>query len=139
QINAVIEAAPENFLVFSGNDGDTLTVLSLGGYGVVSVSAHLVGRQTKQMIEAAIGGDMAKAAKMHHHLLPLVNALFMTTSPMPLKAAMNELGFNVGKPRLPLVELSEAEKAKLRAVLANYEFDAYLSHGAGAAKQTVAV
>jgi 4-hydroxy-tetrahydrodipicolinate synthase len=127
QFNAVLSAVPEDFLVFSGNDSDTHTVMSLGGYGVISVSSHIVAERTKQMVNLLAEGRTAEAAKIHFELLPLVEALFWQPNPMPVRAALNELGFKVGNPRLPLVDLTDAEKDRLRAVLAKYEFDAYLS------------
>src|SRR5579862_6367098 len=109
QFNAVIEAVPDDFLVFSGNDSDTHTVMSLGGHGVISVSAHLVAGETRRMVELLAAGKSAEAASIHHKLLPLVEALFWQPNPMPLKAAFNLIGWNVGKPRLPLVDLTDAE------------------------------
>ncbi|MBV8084115.1 MAG: 4-hydroxy-tetrahydrodipicolinate synthase [Chloroflexi bacterium] len=133
QINAVLGAVPSDFLVYSGNDGDTFTIMSLGGYGVISVSAHLVGTETRRMLDLLVDGRIQEAAAIHHKLLPLVDALFWQPNPMPVKAALNELGFPVGKPRLPLVELTGPENDRLRGVLARYQFDAYLSKQAVAA------
>jgi 4-hydroxy-tetrahydrodipicolinate synthase len=133
QINAVLSAVPSDFLVYSGNDGDTFTIMSLGGYGVISVSAHVAGAETRRMIDLLVDGRIQDAAAIHHKLLPLVDALFWQPNPMPVKAALNELGFQVGKPRLPLVELNDAEKDRLRTVLARYQFDAYLAKQAVAA------
>lgn len=127
QFNAVMSAVPEDFLVYSGNDSDTHTVMSLGGYGVISVAAHLVAGRIRQMIDLLAEGRTAEAATIHLELLPLVDALFWQPNPMPVRAALNELGFDVGKPRLPLVDLTAAEKDHLRAVLARYQFDPYLS------------
>ena len=127
QFNAVMSAVPDDFLVYSGNDSDTHTVMSLGGYGVISVAAHLVAGRIKQMIDLLAEGRTAEAATIHLELLPLVDALFWQPNPMPVRAALNELGFDVGKPRLPLVDLTAAEKDRLRAVLARYEFDPFLS------------
>ncbi len=127
QFNAVVAAAPDGFLIYSGNDSDTFTLMSLGGYGVISVSAHLVAGQTRRMVEALARGEREEARELHLKLLPLVEALFWQPNPMPVKAALNELGFKIGKPRLPLVDLNDAEKARLRAVLQQYEFDPYLS------------
>jgi 4-hydroxy-tetrahydrodipicolinate synthase len=127
QFNAVMSAVPEDFLVYSGNDSDTHTVMSLGGYGVISVAAHLVAGRIKQMIDLLAEGRTAEAKTIHLELLPLVDALFWQPNPMPVRAALNELGFDVGKPRLPLVDLTDAEKDRLRAVLARYQFDPYLS------------
>jgi 4-hydroxy-tetrahydrodipicolinate synthase len=127
QFNAVLSAVPDDFLVYSGNDSDTHTVMSLGGYGVISVAAHIVAERIRQMIDLLAEGRTAEAASIHLDLLPLVDALFWQPNPMPVRAALNELGFSVGKPRLPLVDLTDAEKERLRAVLAGYQFDAYLS------------
>jgi 4-hydroxy-tetrahydrodipicolinate synthase len=85
------------------------------------------------MIDLLVDGRIQDAAAIHHKLLPLVDALFWQPNPMPVKAALNELGFQVGKPRLPLVELNDAEKDRLRTVLARYQFDAYLAKQAVAA------
>jgi 4-hydroxy-tetrahydrodipicolinate synthase len=127
QFNAVISAMPDDFLVFSGNDSDTHTIMSLGGYGVISVAAHLVAERMKRMVDLLAEGQTAEAATIHLELLPLVEALFWQPNPMPVRAALNELGFSVGKPRLPLIDLTDVEKERLRSVLARYDFDAYLS------------
>jgi len=127
QFNDVLGAVPHGFLVYSGNDSDTYTLMSLGGYGVISVSAHLVAGETRRMVDALARGEREEAARLHFKLLPLVEALFWQPNPMPLKAAFNEIGYSVGKPRLPLVDLNEAEKTRLRSVLQQYEFDAYLT------------
>jgi 4-hydroxy-tetrahydrodipicolinate synthase len=123
----VFSAVPDDFLVFSGNDSDTHTIMSLGGYGIISVAAHLVAGRIKQMVNLLAEGRTAEAASIHIELLPLVEALFWQPNPMPVRAALNELGFKVGKPRLPLVDLTDAEKERLRSVLAKYEFDSFLS------------
>ncbi len=127
QFNAVMSAVPEDFLVFSGNDSDTHTVMSLGGYGVISVAAHIVGERTKEMVNLLAKGHTAEAATIHLELLPLVESLFWQPNPMPVRAALNMLDFSVGEPRLPLIDLTPAEKERLWAVLAKYEFDSYLS------------
>jgi 4-hydroxy-tetrahydrodipicolinate synthase len=127
QFNAVFQAVPQDFLVYSGNDSDTHTIMGLGGYGVISVAAHIAGTRIKQMINLLVEGRTAEAAAIHLELLPLVDALFWQPNPMPVRAALNELGFSVGVSRLPLIDLTAAEKERLRAVLARYEFDAYLS------------
>jgi len=133
QFNAVMSAVPSDFLVFSGNDSDTHTIMSLGGYGIISVAAHLVAGRIKQMVNLLTEGRTAEAATIHLELLPLVESLFWQPNPMPVRAALNELGFSVGNPRLPLVDLTGAEKDRLRAVLDGYKFDSYLSKKAVAA------
>ena len=123
QISKIISNTREDFIVWSGNDSDTLPILTLGGYGVVSVASHLVGNQIKEMIDNFINGKTDKAAKIHRHLMPLVNALFIVSNPIPVKYALNYIGFNVGKPRLPLTEPDEKSAATIRDTLKNYHID----------------
>jgi len=123
QVSKVISGAKEGFLIWSGNDSDTLPILVLGGYGVISVASHLVGNQIRGMIDSAISGKVDEAASTHRRLLPLVNALFIVSNPIPIKYALNYIGFNVGKPRLPLTELDEKSAAVIRDILKNYKID----------------
>ena len=123
QVSKIISNTGEDFLVWSGNDSDTLPILTLGGYGVVSVASHLVGNQIKEMIDNFINGKTGEAAKIHRHLMPLVNALFIVSNPIPVKYAVNYVGFNVGKPRLPLTEPDEKSAAAIRDTLKNYKID----------------
>ena len=123
QIAEIIRSAPPRFRVWSGNDGDNLAILSLGGYGAVSVLSHLVGGQIKAMYEAWESGDTAKAGEIQVRLAPLVKAMFLVGNPVPVKWALNEVGFRVGPPRAPLVEPDGALQEQIRAVLANTEVD----------------
>jgi len=122
QIAKIINGT-KDFIVCSGNDGDTLPILALGGYGAISVASHLVGSQIKEMIDCWVSGKVSEAAGIHRHLLSLVNALFIVSNPSPLKYALNHIGFNVGKPRLPLVEPDEKSAAVIRETLKNYKID----------------
>lgn len=130
QITKIISGAGDGFLVWSGNDSDTLPILAIGGYGVVSVVSHLAGLQVQDMMRRFVEGDTAGAAALHRKLLPLVNALFVTTSPIPVKYMLNHIGFNVGKPRLPLVEPDDKTAAHLREVLAQHTIDLPVAAGA---------
>jgi len=123
QAAKILEGARDGFLVYSGNDSDTLPMLGLGGYGVVSVASHLVGLQIKQMMADFVAGKIKEAASLHRKLLPLVNALFVVANPIPIKYALNYLGFPVGKPRLPLTEPDEKSRAEIEAALKNYKID----------------
>ena len=123
QVSQIISNARDDFLVWSGNDGDTLPILALGGYGVISVASHLVGNQIKEMIDSFIRGKGDKAAEIHRHLLPLIKALFIVSNPVPVKYAVNCVGFNVGKPRLPLTEPDDKSAAFIKATLKNYKID----------------
>jgi len=123
QIGEIIRDAPDGFRVWSGNDADILTILALGGYGVVSVAAHLVGPQIAELIGAFVAGDTGRAAEIHHRLMPLVDALFATSSPIPLKYALNKIGMRVGPTRLPLVPIDAKSQALMDAALASTRID----------------
>jgi len=123
QVANVVSDAEEGFLIWSGNDGDTMPILALGGYGVISVASHLVGKQIREMIDYAVGGQTDKAAGIHRRLLPLFNALFVVSNPIPVKYALNHAGFKVGKTRLPLTELDEKSVALIKDTLKNYKID----------------
>lgn len=123
QIASIIDGADKDFLVWSGNDGDTFHIIAMGGYGVISVASHLVGKQMREMIDKLVGGRMAEAAEIHHRLLPLMNAMFVTSNPIPIKYALNHIGFRVGRPRLPLTEPDEKSAAAIEAALKNYKID----------------
>ena len=113
----------DDFKVWSGNDNDTFPIMALGGYGVIGVTTHLTGMQYKKMIDLILSDKIKEAASIQRKLVPLVNAMFSVPSPAPIKYALNKLGFKVGKPRLPLVEVTKDEAAKIDKVLANYQFD----------------
>ncbi|MBN1191337.1 MAG: 4-hydroxy-tetrahydrodipicolinate synthase [Dehalococcoidales bacterium] len=119
----IIGGAKKGFTVWSGNDSDALLALSIGGHGVISVAAHLVGLQMKDMIDKYLAGKVAEAAAAHVHLMPLIKALFVVSNPVPVKYALNHAGFRVGKPRLPLVEPDEKSAAVIRDTLKNYKID----------------
>ena len=123
QVSKIVNTVKKDFLLYSGNDGDTLPILTLGGYGAISVASHLVGKQIKEMIEHVTNGQIHEAARIHHHLLPLINALFVVSNPIPIKYALNHLGFYVGKPRMPLTELDEKSAAFIRETLRSYQID----------------
>ena len=123
EISRIIDDTGDDFTVWSGNDSDTLPIMALGGYGVISVASHLVGRQIREMLNCFSSGQTDKAAAIHRRLLPLVNALFAISNPVPLKYALNHIGFRVGKPRLPLIESDEKTAALIREALKNYQID----------------
>jgi len=123
QITKIISGAKEGFKVWSGNDSDTLPMLAVGGYGVISVISHLVGKQVNDMIYSFIKGDTQKAAAIHRNLLPLVNAMFIVSNPIPVKYAVNLVGFNAGKPRLPLLEPDDKTAVVIRETLKKYTID----------------
>jgi len=120
---AKIISGTKDFRIWSGNDTDTLLILALGGYGVISVASHIVGNQINDMIYSFVNGDTEKAAAIHRRLLPLISALFVVSNPIPVKYAVNQVGFNVGKPRLPLIGPDEATATLINNTLKNYQID----------------
>jgi 4-hydroxy-tetrahydrodipicolinate synthase len=103
--------------VYSGDDSLLLPMLSVGAVGVVSVASHLVGLQLKEMIESFQIGKVSKALAIHEKLQPLFKALFMTTNPIPIKAALELSGWNVGSPRNPLSPLPLDMRKQLSIIL----------------------
>jgi 4-hydroxy-tetrahydrodipicolinate synthase len=116
-ISRLIAEAPEGFEVYSGDDWATFGYVCLGAVGVVSVAAHLVGPQIRQMIDLIETGDVPAARKVHEGLSPLFNALFVTSNPIPLKAALEMVGRAAGPPRLPLVPATAEERDRVRKAL----------------------
>jgi 4-hydroxy-tetrahydrodipicolinate synthase len=123
QISRIIDGMDKDFIVYSGNDADTFPILGLGGYGVIGVITHLVGKQYMKMMDSFFSGKIEEAARLHRHFIPLVNTMFMIGSPMPIKYALNYVGFKVGKPRLPLVEPDEKVRAAIEQTLSKYKID----------------
>ena len=123
QVARIIDGAGDGFLVWSGNDNETFHIMAMGGYGVVSVASHLVGRQIRQMMGLLLKGDVEGAASEHRRLLPLFKVLFIVSNPIPLKYSLNKVGFDVGSPRLPLVPADEKAAAEIDNVLASYDID----------------
>lgn len=101
-----IEALPESTAVYSGSDGLTKDLVSMGAVGVVSVASHLAGREISDMVTAMVDGDETKAEQLHNLLMPLNHALFSEPNPMPLKGALTAYWDSVGDPRLPLMPAS---------------------------------
>ena len=123
QIARIIDGVDRDFMIYSGNDADTFPILGLGGYGVIGVITHLVGRQYKKMMDLFFAGKIEQSATLHRSFIPLVNTMFMIGSPMPIKYALNYLGFRVGKPRLPLVVPDEKTRAAIEQTLKSYAID----------------
>jgi 4-hydroxy-tetrahydrodipicolinate synthase len=123
QVSRIISGARAGFRVWSGNDNETFYIMATGGYGVVSVLSHLVGSQIKQMMGLLLEGDLEKSAAEHRRLLPLFKVMFVESNPIPIKHALNRVGFNVGNPRLPLVPPSPKAVAQINEVLQRYEVD----------------
>jgi 4-hydroxy-tetrahydrodipicolinate synthase len=117
QIGMILRDRPEGFVVWAGDDHLFLPTLAIGCDGIVGVASHLCSLDYRRMIDAFNGGDVAEAARIHRSLLPLIDALFAYTSPIPIKWAMGELGFHVGKCRLPLDDMPQSLIARLRPLV----------------------
>ncbi|MBM7586888.1 4-hydroxy-tetrahydrodipicolinate synthase [Bacillus pakistanensis] len=116
-ITEIISNTGDDFLLYSGDDALTLPVLSVGGVGIVSVASHVVGNEMQDMVSAFLEGELAKAAKLHQRLLPLMKGLFTAPSPTPVKTALQLKGLDVGSVRLPLIPLTEEERMNISSLL----------------------
>jgi 4-hydroxy-tetrahydrodipicolinate synthase len=117
QFSEILRSRPPGFAFWSGDDHLFLPVLALGGDGLISVAAHVCAREYRALISAFRAGDSAEAARLHLELAPLVAALFATTSPIPVKWALGELGFALGTCRSPLGTMPPELAARLRPLL----------------------
>lgn len=116
QITEIVHRTPESFLVYSGDDSMTLPILAVGGYGVVSVASHVIGKQMKRMIEQYAAGQVAEAARLHRELSPIYHGLFLCPNPVPVKYALKLHGVDVGDVRLPLTPMNEQEQQAVRSL-----------------------
>jgi len=119
QVGDIRRTTPDSFLIYSGEDALTLPMLAVGGHGVVSVVAHVVGKELQEMIKAFEAGDTKTAARIHLELFPVFRAMFVTANPIPVKAAMNMMGLEAGGLRPPLLPAGEKELAAVRSALEN--------------------
>lgn len=119
-ITKVMRAVGDNMTVYSGNDDQIVPLMSLGAQGVISVLSNIAPEATVEMTHACLDGDFRRGAALQLEYLDLINALFMTVNPIPVKVAMSMLGICEDELRLPLCTMSEAENEKLRKVLQEY-------------------
>jgi 4-hydroxy-tetrahydrodipicolinate synthase len=120
QIAEIASLCGDNLAIYSGNDDQIVPILSLGGIGVISVLSHLVPNDVHTMVISFLDGDTKTATKLQLDTLNLTKALFSEVNPIPVKAACNMMGFNVGIPRLPLIEMSKDEQKNLKAEMKKY-------------------
>ena len=111
QVSKIRTLVPDDFVIYSGDDSLTLPMMSVGAYGVISVAAHVAGKEIRAMIDAYVAGNVVEAAQWHKKLYPIFKSLFITANPVPVKYALSQVGFGNGKVRLPLVEANDSEKA----------------------------
>ncbi|HHW57080.1 MAG TPA: 4-hydroxy-tetrahydrodipicolinate synthase [Clostridia bacterium] len=120
QIAEIARTMGKSFEIYSGNDDQVIPIMSLGGLGVISVTANIIPAKIHEMTTAYLNGNIEKARDMQLELNPLNKALFIETNPIPIKTAMNLMGFGVGPVRLPLVEMSDKNLEYLKSVLVKY-------------------
>lgn len=120
-VSEIVTKCPADFAVYSGDDSLTLPMLSLGAHGVISVASHLIGTEIKQIITRFKSGDIKGATELHCKCFPMFKTLFIAPNPTPLKAALEEWGIVANRMRLPLVTISEEDKARVLKVLASYQ------------------
>jgi 4-hydroxy-tetrahydrodipicolinate synthase len=120
QISQMIARCREDFLVLSGNDADTLPMLAVGGHGVISTCANVAPREMVELVRAFVAGDITRARQLHYRLLPLIDAIFCETNPIPLKAALALLGQVGDEIRLPLTRITEANRERLQIALKEF-------------------
>ena len=120
QVAEIAALCRDNLHIYSGNDDQILPTLSLGGLGVISVLSNVVPDVVHKMTEDFFNGKIMDATNAQLDTLELTNSLFCEVNPIPVKAALNMIGYNVGEPRLPLVEMSTSGKERLRKALTNF-------------------
>ena len=117
QVSEIVRTARPGFQVYSGDDGLTLPILSVGGCGIISVAGHVVAERMQEMIGAYLAGDVKLAQAIHSELLPFFKVIFITTNPIPIKTAVNLMGLPGGCFRPPMVPPTAAETEQLRTVM----------------------
>ena len=117
QVSEIVRTARPGFQVYSGDDGLTLPILSVGGCGIISVAGHVVAERMQEMIGAYLAGDVKLAQAIHIELMPFFKVIFVTTNPIPIKTAVNLMGLPGGCFRPPMVPPTAAETEQLRTVM----------------------
>lgn len=120
QVAEIAHLCGDNLNIYSGNDDQIVPILSLGGIGVISVLSHVLPEYTHNMVYNFLNGDIKKATKMQLDVIPLCKALFSEVNPIPVKAALNILGYNYGIPRLPLTKMSTEKEEILENEIAKF-------------------
>lgn len=122
QVAEIAKLCQDELSIYSGNDDQIVPVLSLGGLGVISVLSNVYPKFVHTMVMDYLTGNWQKACSSQLNALPLIKALFSEVNPIPVKYALNQIGFDYGIPRLPLVELSDENKKRINSALKNFDF-----------------
>ena len=117
-VGTTMASCGDDFFFWSGNDEDTVPMMSIGALGVISVFTNILPSEFAEMVKLCLEGDYKRATEIHLKYLDLMDKLFIEVNPMPIKAAMNLMGMDVGEPRLPLCDLAPANQEKLKKAMA---------------------
>ena len=120
QVAKIANLCQDELAIYSGNDDQIVPILSLGGLGVISVLSNIYPKFVHELVMDYLTGNWQKASASQVYAIPLINALFSEVNPIPIKYAVSKIGFDCGKPRLPLVELSDARKEKIDLLMKNW-------------------
>ena len=121
QVAKIASLCQDDLAIYSGNDDQIIPVLSLGGKGVISVLSNVMPKYTHDMTKKYLEGNVEQATKMQLDVIDLIDALFVEVNPIPVKYSLNLMGFNFGKPRLPLIELSDKNKKLMEDVMKKHQ------------------
>ncbi len=120
QVSKITNLCKDNLAIYSGNDDQIMPILSLGGLGVISVLSNIYPKYVHNLVMDYLTGNWQKATASQIYAIPLIGALFSEVNPIPIKYAVNKIGFNCGVPRLPLIELSDKNKEKIDLLMKNW-------------------
>lgn len=120
QVSKITNLCKDNLAIYSGNDDQIMPILSLGGLGVISVLSNIYPKYVHNLVMDYLTGNWQKATASQIYAIPLISALFSEVNPIPIKYAVNKIGFNCGVPRLPLIELSDKNKEKIDLLMKNW-------------------
>ena len=121
QVAEIANLCGDNLWIYSGNDGEIVPILSLGGIGVISVLSNIIPNDVHKIVMSFLNGNIKEARKLQLNTLNLIKALFSEVNPIPIKAACNMLGFSAGIPRMPLIEMSNEGKEILSKEIKKYK------------------
>lgn len=117
QVAKIAHLCKDNLTIYSGNDDQIIPVMSLGGKGVISVLSNVMPKYTADMCHKYLNGEEKEATKMQIDVIDLIDALFVEVNPIPVKHALNKMGYNFGIPRLPLIEMSDKNKELIEEIM----------------------
>ena len=122
QVAKIAQLCGDNLAIYSGDDNMTVPIMSLGGKGVISVIANIMPKETHDLTQKFLDGDLKGSLELQLKMLDIMDSMFVEVNPIPVKTAMNVLGFEVGPLRMPMCEMEESNLEKLKRILKDYGF-----------------